>query len=91
MAQYMSQVPPGVYVWVTYNEYRGGPYLHAEMRVIDVDRVEIEPGRTGNRRYRVSYIFSELKRPVPCTRCFLSEAEAKECAEKLNAKKGSDV
>lgn len=91
MAQYMSQVPPGVYVWVVYNEYRGGPYLYAKMRVIDVDRVEIAPSRTGQRRYRVSYIFDELTKPVPRTRCFLFEAEAKESAEKLNKKRRSAV
>ena len=87
MARAMSQVPVGTYVWVVYNEYRGGPYVYNQFRVIAACRTEIEPSRAGNRCYKVTYMFEKVPKPVPPERLFISEEEAKACAEKLNAKK----
>ena len=87
MAKAMSQVPTGTYVWVVYNEYRGGPYLTGYFRVMAVCRNEIEPSRTGARRYKISYMFEMVPKSLPPERLFISEEEAKACAEKLNAKR----
>lgn len=87
MAKAMSQVPAGAYVWVVYNEYRGGPYLTGYFQVMAVCRNEITPSRTGARQYKVSYMFEMVPKSLPPERLFISEEEAKTCAEKLNAKR----
>ena len=87
MANAMSQVPVGTYVWVVYTEYRGGPYLTGYFRVMAACRNEIEPSRTGQRRYKVTYMFEMVPKSVPPERLCLSEGEAKELADKLNAKR----
>ncbi len=87
MAKAMSQVPVGTYVWVVYNEYRGGTYIYNRFRVTAACRTEIEPTRCGNRQYKITYMFEMVPKAVPPERLFVSEEEAKACAEKLNAKR----
>lgn len=87
MAKAMSQVPVGTMVWVVYNEYRGGPYIYNYFRVMAACRVEIAPTRAGNRQYKITYMFEMVPKEVPPERVFVSEEEAKACAEKLNAKR----
>ena len=87
MAKAMSQVPVGTMVWVVYNEYRGGPYIYNHFRVMAACRNEIEPSRTGQRRYKITYMFEMVPKSLPPERLCISEDEAKALAEKLNAKR----
>ena len=87
MAKAMSQVPVGTYVWVVYNEYRGGPYIYNYFRVTAKCHTEIQPTRAGNRQYKVEYMFERVPKSLPPERLCLSEDEAKALAEKLNAKR----
>ena len=87
MAKAMSQVPAGTYVWVVYNEYRGGPYIYNYFSVMAACRVEKAPTRAGNRQYKITYMFEMVPKSVPPERLCLSEEEAKACADKLNAKR----
>lgn len=87
MAKAMSQVPVGTMIWVVYNEYRGGPYIYNYYRVSAACRTEIEPTRSGNRQYKIEYMFEMVPKSVPPERLCLSEDEAKALANKLNAKR----